>query len=256
MPNGLFKYFSTDEDKLERFTNGQVYLTPPKYLNDPWDFFIRSDPPTVEQVKKEGALFVSAADLPEFDKSVRSADAGEELAGEMLEAFSKTIGLVCLTEEPLGRIMWAHYGESHRGFVAEFQHGDEEKSDAGFGLRGGPFGSAVKVDYQPELPVLKQDRSNMEQCALTKHLCWKHEQEWRVIWPLKNADLHPRREGFFLRWFRPTNLLRVILGLNAAPEVKFRLKQMLNHTEFEHVRREQASIESESRRLKSRPLSC
>jgi hypothetical protein len=40
MINGLFKYFpndadKNDADKLERFTKGQVYLTPPKHFNDP-----------------------------------------------------------------------------------------------------------------------------------------------------------------------------------------------------------------------------
>ena len=38
MINGLFKYFPNDADKLERFINREVYLTPPKYFNDPWDF--------------------------------------------------------------------------------------------------------------------------------------------------------------------------------------------------------------------------
>ncbi|MDD5138842.1 MAG: hypothetical protein PHY43_01115 [Verrucomicrobiales bacterium] len=34
---GLFKYFPPD--KMDFFENRLVLLTPPKFLNDPWDFF-------------------------------------------------------------------------------------------------------------------------------------------------------------------------------------------------------------------------
>src|ERR1043166_4377321 len=161
MPNGLFKYFSPDEDKLERFTNGQIYLTPPKYFNDPWDFLLRSEPPNEAQVKKE-VPFLRARDVPDFLKQVSSAESLEAEAREQQEELSKIIGIVCLTEEPFDRLMWAYYGESHRGFVAEFGHSDEGTSASGFRLCDSPFGAAVKVDYQPTEP-LKRDKSNMEE---------------------------------------------------------------------------------------------
>ena len=69
MTNGLFKYFPTDEDKLERFTNGQIYLTPPKYFNDPWDFRLRSEPPTEKQVKKEVPL-LRPGDVPDSKRTL------------------------------------------------------------------------------------------------------------------------------------------------------------------------------------------
>jgi hypothetical protein len=254
MPNGLFRYFSTNEDKLETFTNGQVYLTPPKYFNDPWDFLLRSEPPTEEQVKKE-APFLHPKDVPEFLNQVSGDDSLEEEAREQQEGLSKIIGVVCLTEEPLNRRMWADYGESYKGFVAEFGHSDEGKSQSGFRLCDSPFGAAVKVDYQPTQPVLKRDKSNMEEVVLTKHLDWKYEQEWRVIQPLNAGEPHPKRRGFVLVRFKPTYLLRVVLGLRVCPKVKFQLRQMLNHKEFGHVRTEEAFIDPSSRELKSRPLS-
>ena len=132
MPNGLFKYFPTDGDKLERFTNGQIYLTPPKYFNDPWDFLLRSEPPTEELLKKE-VPFLHPASMPEFQEYVSSADSLEDEAHEQQDGLSKIIGLVCLTEKPLDRLMWAHYAECHQGFVAEFGHsGDEAKTEHGF----------------------------------------------------------------------------------------------------------------------------
>jgi hypothetical protein len=253
MPAGLFKYFPTDQDKLERFTNGQVYLTPPKYMNDPWDFLLRSEPPTEEQVKNE-APFLHPQDVAAFHNEVSSPSALEDEAREQQEELSRMIGLVCLTESPLDRLMWAHYGESHRGFVAEFGRSDEGKSECGFQLCDSPFGAAVRVDYRPTQPLRKRDGSNMEAVVLTKHSKWKYEQEWRVIRSLKTGAPHPEREGFVLVWFKPAHLLRVILGLRVCKKVRFQLKQMLNHREFDHVRKEEAYIDGSSRALRSRPL--
>jgi len=253
MPNGLFKYFSTDRDKLERFVNGQVYLTPPKYFNDPWDFLLRSEPPTDERLSKD-APFLNPEGVAELRKHTSHVEFLEDEAREEQTELSRIIGVVCLTEKPLDRLMWAHYADSHRGFVAEFWHSDEGKSEAGFRVCDTPFGAAVKVDYQPKLPVRKRDTSNMEEAVLTKHSVWKYEQEWRVLQTLNMGTAHPARKGFVLVWFRAVHLLRVILGLRATSEVEFQLKQMLNHEEFKHVRKEQVSIAPDSRELISSPL--
>jgi hypothetical protein len=101
MTNGLFKYFPAEEDKLERFTNGQVYLTPPKYLNDPWDFLIRSEPHTEEEFRKEVSSFVPPEDALEFQRDANRPGTLEEEAREQMEGLSKRVGLVCLTETPL-----------------------------------------------------------------------------------------------------------------------------------------------------------
>jgi hypothetical protein len=258
MATGLFKYFPPDEDKLERFTNGQVYLTPPKYLNDPWDFRLRSEPPTEEQVKKEIGSVLSPEGLRGFHKEASSPSFLEGEAHEQQNGLSERIGLVCLTEKPLDRLMWAHYGESHKGFVAEFRCAEyrcNKEEDRMVATCLTPFGGAMKVWYDQRQPVRKRDGSNIRDVCWTKHELWTYEQEWRVVEDLKKADSHPKHEGFFLLWFKPTDLLRVIIGLKADPKVKFQLRQMLNHKEFEHVRNEEAYINPESRNLDVRPLS-
>lgn len=264
MANGLFKYFSTEKDKLERFTNGQVYLTPPKYLNDPWEFRLRIEPPTDEYLRKQ-APWLDPDGMAEFRKRTGSGDWLEEGAAEQRERLSRITGLVCLTENPLDRLMWAHYADSHKGFVAEFGPSDDEaRTPVGLQCWGSAFGCAAKVAYRPQQPLQKLDDSNMdevlldsnmEEVLLTKHLCWKYEDEWRVIRPLRTGDPHPTKNGFVLACFKPTQLLRMILGLQASSEVKFQLRQMLNNREFDHVRKEEMHIDSDSRKLKPRPLS-
>jgi hypothetical protein len=64
---GLFKYFSPD--KLTFFENRLVLLTPPKFLNDPWDFLPQGRTATDEEIfrewqKIENEIAQSSAHLP------------------------------------------------------------------------------------------------------------------------------------------------------------------------------------------------
>jgi hypothetical protein len=263
MTTTLYKYFPTDADKLERFINCQVYLTPPKYFNDPWDFRPRSEPPTHEQIQqivKETGAKLSSHGLRDFHKEVNGPNYLEDEAQEQQNGLSELVGLVCLTEKHLDRLMWSHYGDSHRGFVAEFRCTEFEYTEGdaqAFSTCLSPFGrtGAMKVQYLPEQPVRKHDGSNLKEVFWTKHDVWRYEQEWRIVEDLRKADPHPKREGFFLLWFKPTDLVRVIVGLKVCQEVKFQLRQMLNHREFDHVCKEQACINPGSRELDTRPLS-
>ena len=67
--------------------------------------------------------------------------------------------------------MWAHYADSHHGFVAEFRHGEEGLEDS-FRVRAGPFGPAAKVKYlrrDEQQAECKRDASNIERILWTKH---------------------------------------------------------------------------------------
>jgi hypothetical protein len=260
--NGLFKYFPTDEDKLERFTNGQVYLTPPKYFNDPWDFRPRSEPWTKESaIRADPSLALEPENkLLDFLRHMNTPSSLEAEAAAQQEGLSELVGVVSLTEDPMNRLLWANYGGSHEGFVAEFRctefrHANEEAEAFSTCLTPFGGGAARKVKYRQQPKDMKRDGSEEYDVFWTKHKLWTYEQEWRVVESLKKADRHPTRKGYTLLWFKPDDLLRVILGLRARPRVRFQLRQMLNHEEFEHVHKEEVCIEPNSRELKLRPLS-
>jgi len=72
-------------------------------------------------------------------------------------------------------LMWAHYGDKHRGLCLEFD--------------GSPncifFGEAQRVmysDYTP-LPLDEDLEKQMERVILTKSRHWTYEQEYRIIRP-------------------------------------------------------------------------
>jgi len=260
MTTRIYKYFPDDDDKLERFLNGEVYLTPPKYFNDPWDFKLRSERPTEEMVQNEVGHLLSPESLRDFYKEEASAPSYlEDEAGEQQTGLSDKIGVICLTEDPLNRLMWANYGNSHKGFVAEFrcaEFGMFRLEGQPFPICVSPFGgaSALKVQYLPELADMKRGVANLYDVVRMKHIAWKYENEWRVIESLKKSTPHPKKAGFHLLWFKPADLLRVVIGLQASDNVRFQLRQMLNYDEYNHVVKEEAFINAETRNLDTRPL--
>jgi hypothetical protein len=250
MINGLFKYFPTDADKLEKFTNGQVYLTPPEHFNDPWDFRMRFEPWTDAQLREQCPSSSSYGPevFREFKAAMTSANFHADESCNYQKEIGKIVGVVSLAEQPLNPLMWAHYAESHKGFVAEFWHGEEEPFEDDFYLRTGPFGPAAKVHYlkhREQQPECKRDLSNIAKVLWTKHSEWEYEREWRVFqWhraatPGQTKDGEPRS----LLKFEPNQLIRVIFGLRICPTVEAELSKMLRRPEFRHVRKEKADID-------------
>ena len=248
MATGLFKYFSIDHDKLKWFTEKQVLLTPPEFFNDPWDFLVQFEPHTDAHLENEAKKL----NLPieHLRQVVTASDFPTEESRNYQKEIGKIIGVVCLAENPLDRVMWAHYAESHHGFVAEFAHGVEFQED-GFRQRVGPFGSAAKVQYlkpHEQQPKWIRDSSNIEKDAKvlwTKHSKWGDEQEWRVIQSHGNATPCLASDGTprSLLKFEPNHLIRVIFGLHICPTVEAKLRKMLSHPEFRNVRKEKADID-------------
>lgn len=249
MTTGLFKYFPTDPDKLEKFTKRQVYLTPPEFFNDPWDFRVRFEPRTAAQLREECPFSssYSAEKFREFEAAMTSTDFHADESLNYQKEIGKIVGVVSLAAEPLDRRMWAHYGESHKGFVAEFWYGEEAFKD-GFYEREGPFGFAGKVRYlkhREQEPECKRNYSNIDKVLWIKHSEWEYEQEWRVIQQHEKATPGQTMNGEprSLLEFEPGHLIRVIFGFRICRAVEAKLNEMLGRPEFRHVHKEKADID-------------
>ncbi len=267
MATGLFKYFPSDgdesgQDKLRWFIGGQILLTPPEFFNDPWDFRVRfarwSDAELKKQCPFSSSLNVE--DFNEFREAMTNADFHVGESCNYQKEIGKTVGVVSLAEESLDRRMWAHYAESHKGFVAEFAHCEEFLED-GYRQRVGPFGSAAKVQYlkpDEQQPECKRDNSNIAKVLWTKHSKWDYEHEWRVVQSHSHdkashgraSDGTPRS----LLKFEPNDLIRVILGLRIRPTVEAKLREMLGRQEYTNVRMERADIDPVTNELIPREM--
>ena len=265
---GLFKYLSPD--KMVFFENRLVLLTPPVYLNDPWDFLPKGRIPSEAEIMavwrelEATGGHSSVIHLPagfvrreqdEWLDRIRADFASSEFLAEQgknyQQEISKVIGIVSLTELPLSRLMWAHYADSHRGFVAEFATwAPGEKF--GFNTRMCAVGpvEAAKVKYRPDFQMISRNTDNVHEICWSKHPDWEGEQEWRIICPLQksltatlsHATSGQRVERFCLP-FAPEGLRRVIFGMRMEPEPKQRLCRMLDREEFKHVQKQVTDID-------------
>lgn len=263
---GLFKYFSTGSYELEKFLRRQVRLVPPKYFNDPWEFLIRAEPQTELEIRAQFERFENESGygnrteqekealFRSFVASVTSAHFQEGEGPHLQENLSALFGVVSLTAEPLNRVMWAHYSDSHRGFVAEFKVSGETKWQ-GLPAVMTPFGPAREVPYEKTLKRFDTRSPDNTKIFWAKHKAWRYESEWRVIGTLQESS-HDPKDGktFYLLDFQPQGLLRLIFGLRVDHAVKDRLLEMLKDAEFAHVKKEIVKIDSESGDLIARPF--
>jgi hypothetical protein len=114
----------------------------------------------------------------------------ETLRRGFSERLPPKLGVLCLSRSANQALMWAHYADSHKGMLIEF-----DDTHSAFSRRRSDqdeFGFLRPVAYsatRPELnmQVLEADQL-FEVFALTKADQWRYEEEVRLIWPLDSAD--------------------------------------------------------------------
>ena len=168
----------------------------------------------------------------------------------------KFVGIVSLTELPLSRLMWAHYADSHAGFVAELAAGEEGNYE-GFVIRGMGTGlTAAKVKYPRSFAQisLPSDGSNVLEVFWSKHPLWEYELEWRIVAPLAGSvryrfvsDAGKEQGMRFCVPFKPTNLRRVIFGMRMKRRSKLGFYRFWSKTPLSMSR-------SKRRRLMQKPV--
>jgi hypothetical protein len=126
--------------------------------------------------------------LAGFFEKARSGEL--EIETELIEAtwankFRTEYPMCCLSPDRASVPMWSYYTESHAGVCVHF--------DATIA----PFGTAMRVLYRDEYPVLPLPlagvpaRYVIQQSLLIKARAWEHEQEYRLI-DVPNYEGGPR----------------------------------------------------------------
>jgi len=78
--------------------------------------------------------------------------------------------------------MWAHYADSHKDFVVEFDVTHEYFKQHDSSKRTPMF--LKKVEYFESRPTLLFSGLRAEDIFLSKSCDWKYEQEWRMFAPV------------------------------------------------------------------------
>lgn len=164
----------------------------------------------------------------------------------MARKFEELIGILCLSESAENLLMWAHYADSHRGFVIEF----DERSPF-FDRRVKPddeLRHLRKVSYSPTRPSLTLADIDDFAPFMTKGMDWKYETEWRMIAPLDTASTVIGEGAYAVHLFEfPAQAITsVVLGSRMAAQKKEDVRQILaDSLHFSHVRCLEAEIDNE-----------
>jgi hypothetical protein len=268
----LYKYLTPEKAML--MLEGKLFLTPAKFLNDPWEFYIRSEKPKeetirglFEQFQREYSESQSPLAIPTpfqqlseakryavFHRAVTSDDFRHREPAELREELSSCFGVISLTEDPLSRLMWAHYAQINQGVVVGFNAGEVQAGHGVIARPCPPLGLVIKVRYEDTFEALSQDFSNVAQVFHTKHVDWKYEAEWRIIRLLEDG-LAINSDGKTL-YFLPLSaacVVRIIFGLSTEPQLKEKIRGWLAGEKSSMITSiEQAFIDPATQQFKSR----
>jgi hypothetical protein len=248
----LFRYFSPERG-LRVLEMRELGVTPPKYLNDPFECspIIKCKEPEayarrrIDEITTSREFFENnrnhfqgltfeefrsglqrsylqlleklIAGTPQVDSHIQS------LAQEII---SERFGVICFAPDALDQTMWAKYSPSHDGLVIEFWRSHRLFSGRSF------FEihySDEPVVFDPSSPTARDDA---ELFLSRKRLQWSSERESRLLVELALATTRDLPEG--RRYFIPIGpevILSVTLGLRATNETQDRLSSFFaRHT--------------------------
>jgi hypothetical protein len=188
----LFRFQRYDSTKLALLLgSGLLRASDPRYFNDPFDCkpALREDildavgAVTAWQDVVQGMMQAQGAPSEELEKLREVANgmakdvalrrrAVRQLSESLLKSALKQ-RIVCLAMRPDDLLLWAHYGDAHRGMCIEFNSAME------------PFSKALPIWYEdlfPKLDLAKWDADSIVRLVLlTKAKCWEYEKEFRLL---------------------------------------------------------------------------
>jgi hypothetical protein len=253
----LFKYLSPEKG-LRVLAECELMVTPPKYLNDPFEAspVIKSEDAetyarrridelgTRESFETNRALyFPMVGTFEEFQSlwQIISAQLLEKMVAEtptvnsqfqslVPEIISERFGVICFAPDAVDQTMWAKYSPSHDGLVIEFRQSHQ--------LFSGP--SFFEIHYSDEPLVFDPSSSTVtddaELLLSRKRLRWSSERESRLLVKLAGATARDLPEG--RRYFIPIEpeiIVSVTLGLRATDQIQGRVIELLHAPHFENV---------------------
>lgn len=187
----FYKYVSPET--LEKILNGSIRLTQPSGFNDPFELSMEVfDPYSLNEGSRTFSFDVlhPRRDISKYlvDEDFSHDNCNDVFSRRVIQQLNATIGILCLSKNKESHLMWAHYGDSYRGAVIEFD------SNHDF------FKGAFAVNYVNERPKLHIDYFLESDPIPVSELCsksdvWSYEKEWRIVRSLKDCTLHKAKKG-------------------------------------------------------------
>ena len=161
-------------------------------------------------------------------------------------------GVLSLTNSPENLLMWAHYANSHNGFVLQL-----DESHEFFGTKsidGVEFG-LTKVEYSDSRPVLSHRSIKSPTVLYRKSPEWTYENEWRLVRPLGDAHKTIDAKPYPIALFEiPFDAIKgVIIGVAVSHEERVKIFELLGTSERKHITIFQTRLCDENYQLKIDP---
>ncbi len=288
----VYKYLSSKywksvlKDSLIRFS-------PPSVFNDPFEMqpFYESlalDPNVQKQLTEENAgstlkelLKQALPNVPPEVRALVTADKNfldnfADIIAPLTAAYStpilekvtssigegiysgldKNVGVLSLCERFDDLLMWAHYGEQHKGMVIGF-----DSNDGFFDQRlneHDDFRHLRPVQYTQIRPTMQFARDDeMSQILLTKSDEWSYEEEWRMLLPLAHAEKKFDVKGECVSLFKipHQSIVEIIIGCRMPNTIKQRIEKfVLRDNRYSHAKLFVAELDNKEFKLRFKEL--
>lgn len=181
----LYHYQSFRGDSIgyleQTLRDRTIHMSKPSGFNDPWDskpWFNGSILDDPDERERHLQWLIRTANVRPADADEMRADPVllramvEQVRDGNIRAIDDNYRVYCLSPDPLIHLMWAHYGDNHRGVALEFD------------ARANQMLSAFRVHYSGKYPTVRMydDEENASLVPIfTKSDVWEYESEYRLI---------------------------------------------------------------------------
>jgi hypothetical protein len=222
-PKRLFRFYSPK--KIQEIVDGQLVLSSPEYFNDPFDCTPSYEEMLGELLRRavrDQFYFSHPENGPSWKAFSEAVPLLREEVREVIpDRLRARLGTYCAvacffgTDNSIGcdgvdsLLLWAHYGESHTGFVVEFNpehpifHPDNFR----------------KVIYSKQRPEYIPEQAQAEKCLLTKSPEWLRENEYRIVMKVP-GNLNRNQNGRFYIPLEPAAVKAIYLGCRSKDPLR------------------------------------
>jgi len=219
LPSRVHRYMGFRKHTSKIFKDHAFQVHNPNTFNDPFDFNLDD---SGEHTQDDLIAYLRSHGMPEEGiEAVVEED--QQNPGFILGIINKSknetlrnCGVLCFSKNNSSLLMWAHYCDSHSGFVMTF----DVAKDLTF------FDFLLKVDYVKEYPKLCfiKNVSGVREEITSKSDHWIYEEEYRIV-----------KEEAGLYSFDCSSLVEIRMGLRISASDEKQLRHWLTNPLYKHV---------------------
>lgn len=190
----IYKYRNwKDEFHKNLITKNELYMSPAKFFNDPYDLkiyrnFLSLDSPEkikiyIDECMKKHADWMREKNKNPIEQRKILEDRVSnilkfQIRSEVIEDMynNENYGTACLSKEWNSILMWSHYSDNHKGYCIGF---DETRMRI-----SGLFGKGGEVTYTADYPNISPFETDYNAQVIRTFIksdLWKYENEYRFM---------------------------------------------------------------------------